>query len=67
MKKKAALCLLRLFRENADMIEGGGWYDKIINLLNDKNLGVVTSVMSLIQALVAHDADAMAGCIPLYV
>lgn len=46
--KKAALCLLRLFRTNPECVELGDWMTRLARLLEDRDLGVVTSVMSLL-------------------
>eukprot|EP00457_Paulinella_chromatophora_P000942 gb/GEZN01000944.1/.p1 GENE.gb/GEZN01000944.1/~~gb/GEZN01000944.1/.p1 ORF type:complete len:996 (-),score=239.00 gb/GEZN01000944.1/:356-3343(-) len=54
VRKKAALCLLRLYRKYPDLIPGDTWPSKVITLLEDGNYGVVTSVMSLVLGLVSH-------------
>jgi len=67
LKQSAALCLLRLFRTNPDIIPGGGWTSRIIHLLNDQHLGVVTAASSLIEALVKSNPEEYKGCISLAV
>ncbi|KAG5355227.1 AP-2 complex subunit alpha [Yarrowia sp. E02] len=58
VRKKASLALLRLFRKNPNIVEPQ-WYDRIIALIDDPDLGVATSVCSLAIALVQHDPE---GC-----
>ena len=53
MSKKAALTLLRLFRKYPDCVPQDDLPPKIIAILDDPNLGVVTSVMSLLLGLVS--------------
>lgn len=67
VKQSAALCLLRLFRTSPDVIPGGDWTSRVIHLLNDQHMGVVTSAVSLIEALVEQDPDKYRGCIGLAV
>ncbi|KAK9460344.1 Clathrin/coatomer adaptor, adaptin-like protein [Lipomyces oligophaga] len=50
VKKKAALTLLRLYRKYSHAVRDE-WADRIISLLGDQNIGVVTSVASLVMAL----------------
>ena len=44
VRKKAALCLLRMFRTDPEIMDGEEWAPRLVSLLGDKNLGVVTSV-----------------------
>ncbi|KAL1110163.1 hypothetical protein AAG570_008240, partial [Ranatra chinensis] len=67
VKQSAALCLLRLFRTSHEIIPGGEWTSRIVHLLNDQNLGVVTAAASLIDALVKRNPDEYKGCISLAV
>eukprot|EP00597_Dinobryon_sp_UTEXLB2267_P004404 CAMPEP_0170077612 /NCGR_PEP_ID=MMETSP0019_2-20121128/14391_1 /TAXON_ID=98059 /ORGANISM="Dinobryon sp., Strain UTEXLB2267" /LENGTH=1040 /DNA_ID=CAMNT_0010290039 /DNA_START=81 /DNA_END=3203 /DNA_ORIENTATION=- len=46
--KKAALCLLRLFRTNPDIVILEDWMLRLGRLLEDRDLGVITSAMSLL-------------------
>ena len=57
VRKKAALTLLRLYRKNPQILQPS-WPDRILALLDDSDLGVTTSVVSLVIALVQDDADA---------
>ncbi|KAG1663189.1 AP-2 complex subunit alpha [Nymphon striatum] len=68
VKQSAALCLLRLFRTLPDIIwktESGEWTSRIIHLLNDQHMGVVTAASSLIEALVKKNPDEYKGCVSL--
>lgn len=67
VKQSAALCLLRLFATYPEIIPGGEWTSRIIHLLNDQHLGVVTAAASLIEALVKHNPEEYKGCISLAV
>ncbi|CAM9880160.1 unnamed protein product, partial [Phaeothamnion confervicola] len=48
VRKKAALTMLRFFRETPDAVSHAEWSDRVAALLEEKHLGVVTSVMSLL-------------------
>jgi len=67
VKQSAALCLLRLFRTSQEIIPSGEWTSRIIHLLNDQHMGVVTAATSLIDALVKKNPDEYKGCISLAV
>ncbi|GJY57916.1 AP-2 complex subunit alpha-1-like protein [Tanacetum coccineum] len=64
VRKKAALCLLRLFRKNPDIINVDTWSDRMAQLLDERNLGVLTSSMSLFVALVSNNHEAYWSCLP---
>lgn len=67
VKQSAALCLLRLFRTSREIIPGGEWTSRIVHLLNDQHLGVVTAAVSLIDALVKQNPEEYKGCVSLAV
>lgn len=67
VKQSAALCLLRLFRTCPEIIPGGEWTSRIIHLLNDQHMGVVTAATSLIDALVKKNPEEYKGCVSLAV
>nr|CAD7425220.1 unnamed protein product [Timema monikensis] len=67
VKQSAALCLLRLFRTSQEIIPSGEWTSRIIHLLNDQHMGVVTAATSLIDTLVKKNPDEYKGCISLAV
>ena len=66
VRKKAALCLLRLVRVNRDLVlDTAEWKNKLTPMLEEKNLGVVLSVVSLILGLAdaaGRDAAQYDGC-----
>ncbi|WOL06225.1 AP-2 complex subunit alpha-1-like [Canna indica] len=64
VRKKAALCLLRLYRKNPDVVNVDGWSDRMSQLLDERDLGVLTSVMSLFVALVSNNIEAYWNCLP---
>ncbi|XP_059300392.1 AP-2 complex subunit alpha-1-like [Lycium ferocissimum] len=64
VRKKAALCLLRLFRKNPDVVNVDGWSDRMAQLLDERDFGVLTSSMSLLVALVANNHEAYWSCLP---
>ncbi|KAK1588430.1 hypothetical protein Q3G72_023165 [Acer saccharum] len=64
VRKKAALCLLRLYRKNPDVVNVDGWADRMAQLLDERDLGVLTSSMSLLVALVSNHHDSYWSCLP---
>ncbi|KAH7668360.1 Adaptor protein complex AP-2 alpha subunit protein [Dioscorea alata] len=64
VRKKAGLCLLRLYRKNVDVVNIDGWSDRMAQLLDERDLGVLTSVMSLFIALVSNNTEAYWNCLP---
>ncbi|CAM8967179.1 unnamed protein product [Rhodiola kirilowii] len=64
VRKKAALCLLRMFRKNPDVVNVDGWSDRMTQLLDERDFGVLTSSMSLLVALVSNNHDAYWSCLP---
>ncbi|OON14119.1 adaptin region [Opisthorchis viverrini] len=67
IKQNAALCMLRLIRIAPELITYDDWTVRTIHLLNDQHLGVVTSAVSLIDALVKRSPEEHKGCVPLAV
>ncbi|XP_061180876.1 AP-2 complex subunit alpha-2-like [Saccostrea echinata] len=67
VKQSAALTLLRLLRTSPEYIQIGEWSSRVIHLLNDQHLGVVTSAASLIEALVKKNPEEYKGCVSLAV
>ncbi|KAJ7297616.1 hypothetical protein O6H91_Y045300 [Diphasiastrum complanatum] len=63
VRKKAALCLLRLYRKNADVVNVEGWSDRMAQLLDERDIGVLTAVMSLLVSLVANNPDGYWNCV----
>lgn len=67
VKQSAALCLLKLLRTSPDIMPTGEWTTRIIHLLNDQHLGVVTSASSLIDILVKRNPEEYKACVSLAV
>nr|XP_057934798.1 AP-2 complex subunit alpha-2-like isoform X2 [Doryrhamphus excisus] len=57
VKQSAALCLLRLNRTSPDLVPMGEWTSRVVHLLNDQHLGVVTAATSLITTLAQKSPD----------
>ncbi|OMP05958.1 hypothetical protein CCACVL1_01774 [Corchorus capsularis] len=64
VRKKAALCLLQLCRKNPDVVNVDGWADRMAQLLDERDPGVLMSSMSLLVALVSNNHEAYWTCIP---
>ena len=64
VRKKAALCVLRLFRRNPDIIDVNTFALKIGNLLQERDLGVLLSSMSLLCGVVSVDSKGYEVVIP---
>lgn len=58
VRKKSALTTLRLYRKSADALPAAEWADKILSLLDEKNIGVLTSITSLILGVVSASGPA---------
>lgn len=63
VRKKAALTLLRLYRKYPEILPPDAWASRVIALLNGKDLGVITSVMSLILGMVEKDPKSYAEAV----
>ena len=57
VKQSAALCMLRLYRAAPDLLPSGDWQNRVVHLLNDSHLGVVTAATSLIHALAENNPE----------
>ncbi|XP_061669495.1 AP-2 complex subunit alpha-2-like isoform X1 [Syngnathoides biaculeatus] len=57
VKQSAALCLLRLNKTSPDLVSMGEWTSRVVHLLNDQHLGVVTAATSLISRLAQKSPD----------
>uniref|UniRef100_A0A914WXU2 Clathrin/coatomer adaptor adaptin-like N-terminal domain-containing protein n=1 Tax=Plectus sambesii TaxID=2011161 RepID=A0A914WXU2_9BILA len=65
VKQSAALCLLKLFRTSQDVLPPGEYASRIVHLLNDQHMGVVTAACSLIEALSKRWPEDYKGCVSL--
>ncbi|KAI8803401.1 Adaptor protein complex AP-2 alpha subunit [Cladochytrium replicatum] len=63
VKKKAALCLLRLFRKFPDIFPATEWAQKIVARMEDPDMGVALSSTNLVLALAEVYPDAYSGSI----
>lgn len=63
--KKAALCLLRLFRNSPDNLDLTDWEERMHTLLSTDDLGVITSALSLVTSFASHNPALFASCVPL--
>ena len=64
VRKKAALCLLRLYRRHPDVVPIGDWSEKIIEILDDYDLGVSCSLISLISTLAVQNLELFQPSLP---
>ena len=65
VRKKAALCLLRLFRKNPEILLSETFAYKIVDLLDaERDLGVLIGVLSLLLGIVQHDYKGYEACVP---
>nr|ALD47967.1 adaptor protein complex 2 subunit alpha [Emiliania huxleyi] len=64
VRKKAALTALRLFRKSNDTLPAEQWADRILALLDEKNIGVLTSVTSLVLGVLAVDSAGWEAAAP---
>lgn len=64
VKKKAALCLLRLVRTSPKLISGKEFAQHMSVLLQDRHLGVLTSATSLMYGLAQQNAQDYETLIP---
>jgi AP-2 complex subunit alpha len=63
VRKKAALCLLRLARISRDLLPPEEHAKRLIGLLEDRNIGVVLSVVTLLAGLAERDPASYEGAI----
>lgn len=64
VKKRSALALLRLYRKYPSIITPDLWASKLVGLLDDSDLGVLTAVVSLLLGLAAEDPAGWEIAIP---
>lgn len=64
IKKKAAVCLLRLYRKHPDVIPVDEWSEKIIGLLDDFDHGINLAGLSLITTLAMDHPEIFAAAVP---
>ncbi|KAI9179052.1 hypothetical protein H9P43_005714 [Blastocladiella emersonii ATCC 22665] len=64
IKKKAALCLLKLYRKHPSTFVPSEWAERAVALLTHHDLGVVTSAASLLNHVVAENPSAWIMALP---
>ena len=67
IRKKSALCLLRLFRTNPDCIEITEWPSKLGVMLEERDLGIVLSLMGLLVGFATSYPSEFESCVPYVV
>jgi AP-2 complex subunit alpha len=67
VRKKAALALLRLYRRYPEIINPETFAPQLISVLDDSNLGVVTSLSCLALGLVSTNPEPYQAIIPVCV
>ena len=55
VKKKAALCMLRLYRKNNDIITPESFGDAMGQLLDERDLGILLATLSLLIGLISKN------------
>lgn len=65
VRKKAALCLLRLFRKNNEILIPETFAPKMVDLLDaERDLGVLIGVLGLLSGIVSYDYKGYEACVP---
>jgi AP-2 complex subunit alpha len=65
--KKALLCLLKLYRSNSETVSLEVWTRCIGRLLGDRDLGVLTSAMSLLLGFASANPSAFEPLVPFVI
>jgi AP-2 complex subunit alpha len=63
--KKSSLCLVHLFRKNAEAVQTESWLDRLKTLLNHRDGGVLTCVMSLLHAFASANPTEYEPLVPV--
>jgi len=56
IKRKACICLLRLYRRDADSLQPSLWRQKLAALFHDQDVGLLTSASGLMLAILEQGA-----------
>eukprot|EP01040_Poterioochromonas_malhamensis_P009825 gene9826-10669_t len=62
--KKASICLLRLFQTNPECVILDEWVMRLAKLLEDRDMGVVTSILSLLLAFASYSPPIFEPLVP---
>lgn len=65
VRKKAALALLRLYRKAPEVIPSGDYAARVIKLMEDTDLGVLSAVLSMMQSFVPADPGTYAPVVDM--
>jgi len=65
--KKGCLCILRMFRANPDCVDSAAWLHQLAQLLEDRDVGVTTSAMSLLLGFASHNPAPFEPVVPYVV
>ncbi|EFJ19547.1 hypothetical protein SELMODRAFT_233268 [Selaginella moellendorffii] len=63
VRKKAILCLLHIYRKHPEVIQLDIWPDHIVNLLDERDYGVLLCVMTLLVALASNNPQQYYYCV----
>ena len=63
VRKKAALCLLRLFRKMPEVLISEDFAPKMAYLLDEKDLGICLTVVTLLDGIVSVDYRGYESCV----
>lgn len=66
VRKKAAFCLLRMFKKNSNdaLIASDEWGTKMATLLEETDLGVLLGLTSLLLGIVSKNFEGYEPCVP---
>ena len=64
VKKKGALCMLRLFRRTSECISAEDWAVKLVNLIDDRNTAVVMTVLTLLGGICSVSSEGYESAVP---
>ena len=64
VRKKSALTTLRLYRKPEGLLPADEWAEKILALLDEKNIGVLTSVASLVLGILQNGTEGWEAAAP---
>ena len=65
--KKGCLCILRMFRANPDCVDSSAWLHQLAQLLEDRDVVVTTSAMSLLLGFASHSPGPFEPVVPYVV
>jgi len=63
LRKKSSLCLLGLYRANPDCVDLVDWKVKAVSLLDERDMGALCSILSLLIAVAAETGNMLDVCV----